>query len=154
MSRLHTLLENYGRDHENPTNQAIHLVCVPAILWSILAMLWTIPVPGTWFQPGAFAGLTMAGLAAWYFRGSRTLGLGAAVAFILAGALCWGLANALGMRGLLFTAIVVFVAAWVGQFIGHRIEGRRPSFFTDLVYLLVGPAWTLSKLYRRLGIAY
>ena len=154
MSRLHTLLEHYGRDHENETNQAIHLVCVPLILWSIIAMIWTIPVPGTWFQPGAFAGMAMAILAAWYFRGSRPLGLGAAVAFVGAGALCWFLANAIGMRGLLVTAIVVFVAAWIGQFIGHKIEGKRPSFFTDLVYLLVGPAWTLSKLYRRIGITY
>lgn len=154
MSRLHTLLEHYGRDHENATNQAIHLVCVPLILWSIIAMVWTIPVPGTWFQPGAFAGMAMAALAAWYFRGSRALGFGAVVAFVAAGALCWALAAAIGMRGLLVTAVVVFVAAWIGQFIGHRIEGKRPSFFTDLVYLLVGPAWTLSKLYRRLGIAY
>lgn len=154
MSRLHTLLEHYGRDHENATNQAIHLVCVPLILWSIIAMVWTIPVPGTWFQPGAFAGALMAILAAWYFRGSRPLGLGAALAFVGAGVLCWFLASALGMRGLLITAIVVFVAAWIGQFIGHKIEGKRPSFFTDLVYLLVGPAWTLSKLYRRLGIPY
>ena len=154
MSRLHTLLEHYGRDHENATNQAIHLVCVPLILWSIIAMVWTIPVPGTWFQPGAFAGFLMAILAAWYFRGSRPLGLGAALAFVGAGVLCWFLANAIGMRGLLITAIVVFVAAWIGQFIGHRIEGKRPSFFTDLVYLLVGPAWTLSKLYRRVGISY
>ena len=154
MSRLHELLASYSRDHEHPTNQTIHLVCVPLILWSVIAMIWTIPVPGTWFQPGAFAGALMAMLAAWYFRGSRALGLGAAVAFVAAGALCWAIANAIGMRGLLITAIVVFVAAWIGQFIGHRIEGKRPSFFTDLVYLLVGPAWTLSKLYRRLGIAY
>ena len=154
MSRLHDLLESYGRDHENATNQAIHLVCVPLILWSIIAMVWTIPVPGTLFQPGAFAGALMAALAAWYFRGSRPLGLGVALAFVVAGALCWLLANAIGMRGLLATAVVVFIAAWIGQFIGHRIEGKRPSFFTDLVYLLVGPAWTLSKLYRRLGIAY
>lgn len=154
MSRLHELLANYGKDHENTTNQAIHLACVPLILWSIIAMIWTIPVPGTWFQPGAFAGALMAGLAAWYFRGSRPLGLGAAAVFLLAGLSCWAIAGAIGMRGLLAIAAAVFVAAWVGQFIGHRIEGKRPSFFTDLVYLLVGPAWTLSKLYRRLGIAY
>lgn len=154
MSRLHELLENYGRDHQDATNQAIHLVCVPAILWSIIAAVWTIPVPGNLFQPGFFAGLLMAGLAAWYFRGSRALGLGAAVAFAIAGVLCWWLAGAFGMRGLLVVAIAVFVLAWIGQFIGHKIEGKRPSFFTDLVYLLVGPAWTLSKLYRRLGIAY
>ena len=154
MSRLHELLANYSRDHENPTNQAIHLVCVPLILWSVIAMAWTIPVPGTWFKPGAFAGALMAVFAAWTFRGSRPLGFGLVVAFVAAGALCWLIADAIGMRGLFITAAGVFVLAWIGQFIGHRIEGKRPSFLTDLVYLLVGPAWTLAKLYRRLGIAY
>ena len=154
MRRLHALLENYSADHVNATNQAIHLVCVPAIVWSVIAALWTVPVPGSLLQPGAFAGLVMAVAAAWYFRQSRPLGLGMALAFVLAGASCWWLAGLIGMRGLLFTAIGVFVLAWIGQFIGHRIEGKRPSFFTDLVYLLVGPAWTLSKLYRRLGISY
>src|SRR5690606_36199920 len=43
------------------------------------------------------------------------------------------------------------VAAWIAQFVGHKLEGRKPSFLTDLVYLLIGPAWVLSKLYRRLG---
>ena len=58
------------------------------------------------------------------------------------------------MRTLLYAGIVVFVLAWIAQFIGHKIEGKRPSFLTDLVYLLVGPAWTLDKLYRRVGIGH
>jgi uncharacterized membrane protein YGL010W len=49
---------------------------------------------------------------------------------------------------------VVFVVAWVGQFIGHHIEGRRPSFFTDLVYLMIGPVWVLAKAYRKASLAY
>ncbi len=60
--------------------------------------------------------------------------------------------RALGPHVLLLTAIGVFVVAWVGQFIGHAIEGRRPSFLTDLAYLLVGPAWLMDKLLRRVGI--
>ena len=31
--------------------------------------------------------------------------------------------------------------AWIGQFIGHKIEGAKPSFFEDLQFLLIGPAW-------------
>ena len=50
--------------------------------------------------------------------------------------------------------ISVFVVAWVGQFVGHKIEGRKPSFFTDLTYLLIGPAWVLAKLFKKLGIPY
>jgi uncharacterized membrane protein YGL010W len=51
-------------------------------------------------------------------------------------------------------AAAVFVIAWIGQFVGHRIEGARPSFLTDLVYLLIGPAWLVGKIMRRAGIAY
>ena len=38
------------------------------------------------------------------------------------------------------------------QFIGHAVEGKRPSFFKDLQFLLIGPIWLLSNLYRRVGI--
>jgi len=48
----------------------------------------------------------------------------------------------------------VFVLAWVGQFIGHKIEGRKPSFLTDVAYLLIGPAWLAGKVLRRIGVTY
>ena len=43
---------------------------------------------------------------------------------------------------------MVFVLAWIGQFIGHLIEGKRPSFFKDLQFLLIGPAWLMAFVYR------
>ena len=55
---------------------------------------------------------------------------------------------------ILVLSMVVFVVAWIGQFVGHKIEGKKPSFFEDLQFLLVGPAWTLAPLYERLGIRY
>ena len=51
-------------------------------------------------------------------------------------------------------AIVVFLVAWVFQFIGHKIEGQRPAFFDDLRFLAIGPGWVLAQLYRLLGIRY
>ena len=87
-------------------------------------------------------------------RLSRPLGAAMAIVFVLLGLLTEGLHRVLGGQHLLWLAIGVFVAAWVGQFIGHRIEGRRPSFLTDLAYLLIGPAWLAGKLMRRFGIAY
>ncbi|MBO1765026.1 DUF962 domain-containing protein, partial [Escherichia coli] len=62
--------------------------------------------------------------------------------------------RAIGPSQLMWLAIGVFVVAWVGQFIGHKIEGKKPSFLTDLAYLLIGPAWIVAKLMRRIGIAY
>jgi len=48
---------------------------------------------------------------------------------------------------LLWIAIGVFVVAWIGQFIGHQIEGKKPSFFKDLQFLLIGPAWVVFKFF-------
>jgi uncharacterized membrane protein YGL010W len=48
----------------------------------------------------------------------------------------------------------LFVAAWIGQFIGHKIEGEKPSFLKDVVFLLIGPAWLLHFIYKKLDIAY
>jgi uncharacterized membrane protein YGL010W len=145
---------SYSGDHVNRTNQRIHLICVPAILWSVIALLWCIPVPGTMFRPGMWAGLAMLVAALFYLRHSRRLGVGMAVAFLVLGLLTRLLFDALGPRDLALLAVAVFVLAWIGQFVGHKIEGRKPSFLTDLTYLLIGPAWVLAKLYRRLGLAY
>ena len=144
---------SYSDDHRNDTNQWIHVFAVPAILWTVIALLWCIP-GGTIFKPGIWAALAM--FAAWrfYHRASRSLGFGMLAVFLLLGALTYALHQWLGTRGLLITAVSVFVLAWIAQFVGHKIEGQKPSFLTDLVYLLIGPAWVLAKLYRRLGWRY
>ena len=145
---------SYSDDHRNDANQRIHVLCVPAILWSVVALLWCIPTPGTLFRDGVFAGVAMVAAALFYYRHSRRLGLGMAIAFVVIGLVTRALHDALGSRDLTIVAAVVFVIAWIGQFVGHKLEGRKPSFLTDLTCLLIGPAWVLAKLYRRLGIAY
>jgi uncharacterized membrane protein YGL010W len=154
MRPVDSYLDQYSADHRNATNQWIHLLCVPAIVWSVTAMLWTIPVPGALLRPGAVAAFAMVAALAWYWRMSRKLWVGIAVVFVAFAWIDWWIASAFGMRTLLLSAIAVFVVAWIGQFIGHIYEGHRPSFFTDLVFLLVGPMWTLRKLYQRLGLGY
>lgn len=148
--------DSYSGDHRNDTNQWIHVFAVPAILWSVIALLWCIPVPGTLFAQGFWAAVAM--FCAWlfYYRASRAIGFGMLLVFAAMSALCWWLHARLGTRGLLWLAIGVFVVAWIAQFVGHSklFEGRKPSFLTDLRYLLVGPAWVLAKGYRRLGLRW
>jgi uncharacterized membrane protein YGL010W len=144
----------YSRDHQNPKNRTIHWLCVPAILWAVIAALWTIPVPSAVGTPGLWSWLAMTAALIFYVRMSRVLGLVMLVLFGLLGALTNALYWTLGSMHLLALAITVFVVAWVGQFIGHLFEGKRPSFLTDLSYLMVGPAWLMSKLMRRVGLAY
>ena len=145
---------SYSDDHRNDANQLIHVFAVPAILWSVVALLWCIPVFGTLFKSGVWAALAM--FAAWVFynRLSRPIGYGMLAVFFAMGCLCRLIEHNLGLQALLWSAATVFVVAWIAQFIGHRIEGKKPSFFTDVVYLLIGPIWVLSKLYRSMGWKY
>jgi len=144
---------HYSADHQNAANQAIHVVAVPLILWSVIGLLWCVPVPGTLCRQGLWAALAMFGAWMFYYRASRPIGFGMLAIFVALAWLTRGLHDVLGTAGLFKLALGVFVVAWIAQFIGHskRYEGKKPSFFTDLKYLLIGPAWVLSKLYRRLG---
>lgn len=153
MRRIDELLNNYSNDHQNANNQRMHLLCVPLIIWAISALLWCIPVPAILFKAGFWC--AFAGFFTWmyYWKLSKPLALGALFGFISFGLINTYLAGKYGLNGLLKIAVAVFIMAWIGQFIGHIWEGKRPSFFTDMVYLLIGPLWTLNKLYRRAGIA-
>lgn len=145
-------LDSYGGDHQHRINQVLHWICVPLIVWSAIAMMWTIPVPESMLRPGAWAVLAIVLAFTWYWKHSHRLGGALLIVLVLFALSCYGLFQQLGPRHLLWLGIGVFAVAWIGQFIGHIFEGRRPSFFTDLAYLLVGPAWLMDKFLRRLGI--
>jgi len=149
------LLTEYGSSHQNLTNKLIHWVCVPAIVWTVIAMLWSIPTPEVF---GAvpllnWATIVLALSLVYYVYMSPAL----AVGFLAFAAACMGLIVAYeGAVSLPLWAVAlsVFVVAWVFQFIGHKIEGKKPSFFKDVQFLLIGPAWLMHFLYRKAGIAY
>lgn len=150
MRTLPQWLGQYSESHRNPRNKQIHWVCVPLIVWSVCALLWVVPMAWAGLPNGALA--VLAGLLAlgFYFSLSWRLALWMAVYFALSLLLCWAIA-ALGSAVLLWSAVAVFVLAWIAQFIGHEIEGKKPSFLVDLAFLLIGPAWIAHALVRRLG---
>jgi uncharacterized membrane protein YGL010W len=127
---------------------------VPLILWSVIAAIWVIPVPQSIGRPGFWTGMAMVAAFAFYWKMSKPIGLAMLIVFVVLGLLTEWLYRTLGPLDLLWLAIGVFVLAWIGQFIGHVIEGARPSFFTDLAYLLIGPAWLAGKAMRRFNIGY
>lgn len=140
---------SYSEDHRHPTNVLIHYVCVPAILWTVIALLWIVPVPAALGRPGFWSAVAMFFALAFYLRLSRPLAFGMLTLFVSFGIVTELLHRALGPANLGWLALGVFVIAWIGQFVGHKIEGKKPSFFTDLAYLLIGPAWIVAKLMRR-----
>lgn len=130
-------LAQYAQSHQHPVNRAIHTVCVPAILFAIVALLWSVHVFGV-----RAAYVLMILVAPFYVRlGARAVGV---MALQL---LACVLILSVWPRGLplVITSIAIFVVAWIGQFVGHAIEGRRPKFFQDLKFLLVGPLWVAFK---------
>ena len=155
MRTLSEWLGEYGSSHQNPTNKLLHWICVPLILLSILGLLCVLPLPGALKAMSPclnWGALTAAAALIYYVLLSPALAAGIALAFLMMFALLRALA-ALAYP-LWLTCAVIFVVAWIGQFIGHAVEGRRPSFFKDLQFLLIGPMWLVAFLYRRLGIAY
>lgn len=153
MRRIDELLNNYSNDHQNHSNQMMHLICVPLIVWTVTALLWCIPVPVSFLTQGFWFAFVLFFVWSYYWKLSKSLAMGTLAGFITFGFINHFIASQFGIMVLLQSAITVFTLAWIGQFIGHMWEGKRPSFFTDLVYLLIGPLWTVSKIYKRAGIA-
>ncbi len=142
--------DEYGESHQNPTNKLIHWICVPLIFWSVIALVWSIPSPVEWMN---WAVLVAVLVQLWYIALSPRLSIGVGLFMLGSLALCWFLEARLAAP-LWAVALVVFVGAWIGQFVGHQIEGKKPSFFQDLAFLLIGPAWLMGFVYRRLGWSY
>ncbi len=140
MRKIDNLFSRYGESHRNPTNKAIHWICVPLITWSLLAALWA------WTPIAAYVLIALA--VAFYVSLSLPIAIGM---LVVSGIMV--LTLTVVTEHLLIVAIVVFVAAWVGQFIGHKIEGKKPSFVEDVKFLLIGPAWLLGFVFRKFGIA-
>jgi uncharacterized membrane protein YGL010W len=148
-------LDAYAESHQNPLNQLIHVVCVPVIFFSSLGILWAVPV-------GRWLGLAPE-IAPWI--NLATLGAIAGLVFYarmsarsLAAMTVWFALSVLGILAiqaahlpLFWTCTVLWVVAWAVQFYGHEVEGAKPSFADDMVFLLVGPLYVMEKVYRRLA---
>lgn len=141
MKSLEQWLGQYAESHQNRRNQIIHKICVPLIFFSVFGMLWDLQVQGirvAWIV--AILGMIF------YVR----LGVKASLLMIFQLAVSFAILNFWSEHsGSVFLPnLGIFVVAWIGQFVGHNIEGKRPSFFVDLQFLLVGPLWVFSFIFK------
>ena len=138
----------YAVSHQNPTNKSIHVVCVPLIAFSTLGLAWAVAL-----GPLNLGVVLLTFALAFYLRLSLRLGLVMLpfAAVLVAGQIAL---SGLGVGLALGVNVAIFVLSWIAQLIGHKIEGKKPSFFEDLRFLLIGPLFVLSFLYRRLNLAY
>jgi uncharacterized membrane protein YGL010W len=159
MRKIDELLSEYGESHQNGTNKAIHWVCVPLIFLSIVGLLASIPSgivqnllgDGNPYANWATVVLVLALI---YYV---TISIPLAFGMMLFGVLCLFIVRLIAesnIAPLWVVSVVIFVVAWIGQFYGHKVEGKKPSFLKDIQFLLIGPAWLLHFVYRKLGIPY
>ena len=143
MRTLSAYLNEYSESHRHPQNIRIHNFCVPAIMWSLLGLLSLIPT-GT--EKVGVAQIVIV-VALMYYASFRKLRLWLAMLLISFVMLITVLMIPPPLR--LWICAAVFAVAWAGQFYGHKIEGKKPSFFKDLQFLLIGPVWVLHKIAPR-----
>lgn len=153
MKNLENWFAEYAVSHQNETNQKIHFICVPVIFFSIVGLIMSIPADSI----AAITNLNNPILENWatpllvlvlifYLR----LSVKTFIQMLLFSAICLVGNYYLGTVAPLAPAsLVLFVVAWIGQFYGHKLEGKKPSFFKDLQFLLIGPAWVFEKMSRK-----
>src|SRR6266705_596709 len=153
--RIDMLLAEYDESHQNPTNKAIDSFAVPMIAWAVLAILWVLPTPG--FFRGLpylnWATIVSALAVIYYLTLSIPLAIGMVLFSLIGIAIVQLVEGSISIK-LEWIAGTLFIFAWVFQFVGHEVEGKRPSFFKDLQFLLIWPSWLMHFLFRRLRIPY
>ena len=152
MKELATWLSEYGESHQNSTHKRIHYICVPLIFWSIYFMIYSIPFPENKSAYINIANLVYIFALIFWFRLSIKLGVFFLIHGIFLGVIATFIQYAIFRKfglNLFIGSFIVFVLAWIGQFYGHKIEGKKPSFLKDLQFLLIGPAWIIHDLFLK-----
>ena len=159
MRKIDQLLSEYGESHQDSTNKTIHWICVPLIFLSVIGLVASIPsgavqsVLGDNNPYANWAAILLILILIYYVSLSIPLSIG----MMLFGVLCLMIVNFIvrvNLAPLWAVSLVIFFVAWVGQFYGHKVEGKKPSFLKDVQFLLIGPAWLMHFLYKRVGIPY
>ena len=151
MKTLNEWFEEYGVSHKNVTNKKIHYICVPLIFFSVVGLFMGIPnqilTPLASIHPilANWAFIVLLLVLSFYFRLSIAMGLKMLVFTTICLVGNYLIAQ---LAPLLWFSIALFTAGWIGQFYGHQIEGKKPSFIKDLQFLLIGPAWVIDSVIK------
>ena len=152
-TKLQWWLKEYSESHQNPINKTIHYFCVPAIVISLSGLLWCIPLPSIFPTGLNCCSIAMFLSLFFYLSISIRHTIYISIFFIICYSLIWFYSTWSTQDNLLYSNIIVFVLAWVAQFIGHVIEGKKPSFMRDLQFLLIGPLWIIDHLVNKFKIS-
>ena len=146
---IHQWISDYGVSHQNPMNKKIHWICVPLIMFTLLGLLSLVKIYNI-----NLTHLIIIFALFFYLRLSISISIGMFIISSIQLGIIFYMETLFLDLHLLYIYLLIFIIAWVGQFIGHKIEGQKPSFFEDIQFLLIGPAWIISFIYKKMGIKY
>jgi len=171
MRKIEQFFAEYAESHQNKTNKIIHWICVPLIFFSIAGFISLIPSPLTNILNkivhfmDAFIGhihinsilnlpllITIILVSIFYFRLSKIVGFIMLLVMLFVASTTNNINIKFKNSWIIY--FTIFVITWIFQFIGHKIEGKKPSFLKDLQFLLVGPIWLLHFILKKIGIKY
>lgn len=157
MRKVDLLFAEYSKSHRNATNKLIHWICVPLIFWALLGFVSLIPSPHFCFYYfgciSIVSMITVLFVTFFYLRLSFLISV-IMIFMMLATEHFIYLTNVQFGKQSWIIYLTIFIITWIFQFIGHQIEGKKPSFLKDLQFLLIGPIWLLGFILKKTGIRY
>ena len=161
MRKIDSLLSQYAESHQTKFNKSVHYFCVPAIFFSLVGLISMIPtsefltnIVPEYLAPFMHLGTLLIILGSLYY-----LKLSLPLFFAM---LTFSILVLIGIYALQQTSVIpfwtimlgLFIFSWIIQLIGHKHEGKKPSFIKDIQFLMIGPAWTMSHIFDALKIKY
>lgn len=126
------LFNEYASYHNDRRNRVCHAFGIPLIILGVMGLLAHVRI-GPIDLAVVLAALTLAYYATIDVRGALISLLVFAVLYLAGVRLPWEV------------SLGAFVVGWAFQLVGHRIEGTKPKFLDNLIYLLVGPLYIFEE---------
>lgn len=148
-------LQRYEETHQDLTNPVIYWAAVPLVVLGTVGLFWVLPIPDEFFEISPLLNWGTAFLmatAVYYFIISVSLAIGMLPFIIGIAAINMWLAGSEFSH--LYVSLGLLVAGIIGLWLGHRNGNGLRAVLQDLQFMMIGPAWLLSVLYRRIGIPF
>lgn len=153
MSETHDWLKRYEDSHLELRYPMLYWAAVPMVVLGTVGVLWTLPVPGEFYEISPLLNWGSAFLmaaAVYYFIISVPLAIGM-LPFTL-GVAAWQHWLETSDFSPLRVSAGLLLAGIIGLWLGRRRQWSVGPLLQDLQMMMIGPAWLLSVLYRRIGI--
>jgi uncharacterized membrane protein YGL010W len=153
MGETEDWLSRYAESHAELSSPLVYWVAVPLVVLGTVGLLWSLPVPDEFYAISPlvnWGSLFLMAATVYYFIISVPLAIGM-LPFVIGLALIQSWLEAT-QRSPARVATILLIAGIIGLLLSRRRGRTAKLVFQDLQLMMIGPAWLLSVLYRRMGI--